>query len=277
MICDALHQIRQQRWEIGISTGAFFEEALMDNLPLFAQAGFTLVEICSRFVNLDSEEEVVILKETLQKLHLTPYSFHLPYGDDWNLSSPIPEVRERTLWQMKKGAQFLHRLGGKILVVHAGERVEGEEREKLLDFSREGLKELFEYSRGLPLSLAVENSLPHLLGGQAEDLAYLLEGLPSGVGLCLDTSHALLGGNLFEIFELFGERIIHTHISDNRGFMDDHLIPEEGLIDWREVIEELGKANYQGVFMLEVVPQTGEDKTEFLRRAREKAEDLLRR
>ncbi len=73
-----------------------------------------------------------------------------------------------------------------------------------------------------------------------------------GTGVCVDTSHTSLGGCLFEVIERFGPRIVHVQASDNRGLTDDHLVPGEGVIDWRHVVSALERVGYAGVFMLEV-------------------------
>ncbi|HVQ30976.1 MAG TPA: TIM barrel protein, partial [Vicinamibacteria bacterium] len=103
------------------------------------------------------------------------------------------------------------------------------------------------------LALVVETPLPHLLGGQIEDFAWILERLPTeGVGVCLDTSHTFLGGHLHEAIERFGPRIVHVQASDNLGHTDDHLLPGDGIIDWTRVLAALERIRYEGVFMLEV-------------------------
>jgi sugar phosphate isomerase/epimerase len=101
--------------------------------------------------------------------------------------------------------------------------------------------------------MVVETPLPHLLGGQVEDFAWILDRLPrDGVGICLDTSHTSLGGSLYEVIERFGPRLAHVQASDNHGHSDDHLTPGEGLIDWARVLSALERVRYQGIFMLEV-------------------------
>ena len=106
----------------------------------------------------------------------------------------------------------------------------------------------------------VETPLPHLLGGQSADFAWILEQLPRpGTGVCVDTSHCSLAGSLMATIATVGSRLVHVQASDNGGQTDDHLPPGDGVIDWTEVTGALDAVSYEGVFMLEV---TGEGDVE---------------
>lgn len=112
---------------------------------------------------------------------------------------------------------------------------------------------MWQICRERGLNLAVETPLPHLLGGQPSDFAWVLERIPSeGTGVCVDTSHCSLGGFLFEVVERWAGRTVHIQASDNRGVTDDHLPPGAGVIDWPRLLAALERAGYGGVFMLEV-------------------------
>ena len=56
---------------------------------------------------------------------------------------------------------------------------------------------------------------------------------------------------------------ISLHIHDNNGhYRDDHLIPGDGSIDWKEFLEVLHAIAYKGEFVLEAHHQSleAEDK-----------------
>jgi sugar phosphate isomerase/epimerase len=46
--------------------------------------------------------------------------------------------------------------------------------------------------------------------------------------------------------------LIATHVHDNRGRTDDHLVPFEGTIDWPGALTALQKVGYDGTVMFEV-------------------------
>ena len=49
-----------------------------------------------------------------------------------------------------------------------------------------------------------------------------------------------------------GDRAKVLHIQDNRGALDDHLIPTRGIIDWKAFATTLGEVGYSGTFNFEV-------------------------
>jgi len=46
--------------------------------------------------------------------------------------------------------------------------------------------------------------------------------------------------------------IATTHIHDNRGKTDDHLVPFDGTIDWVATMTEFSKVGYAGPLVFEV-------------------------
>jgi sugar phosphate isomerase/epimerase len=244
-------------WDIGLSTGIAYREPIRESLPAIAGAGFTALEVSTApsHLDIDDDETLRALSEDLDRLRLRVHSLHAPFGHDVNLTSPDASAREYALARLVRAADVLRRLRGKLYVIHPG----GEdqrwiwERDARLALSVEGLKRVWEACRRRGLTMVLETPLPHLLGGQLDDFAWILEQLPTeGTAVCLDTSHAALGGVLLECVRRFGDRLVHVQASDNAGVSDDHLPPGEGRIEWPRLIEALVRTNYRGVFMLEV-------------------------
>jgi len=70
----------------------------------------------------------------------------------------------------------------------------------------------------------VESLPPAYLGGQIEQLREIVDGVGSeAVGVCLDTGHAHLGGDVAEWIRALGRRIIAIHLHDNDGSVGDAL------------------------------------------------------
>ena len=186
------------------------------------------------------------------------HSLHAPFGHDVNLTSPDAGQRRDALRLLTLAADALAILGGRLYVIHPG----GEDqrwvwdREHRLALSVDGLGQVWRACRERGLTLVVETPLPHLLGGQPADFAWILERLPAeGTGVCIDTSHCSLGGTLLDSIAANAGRLVHVQASDNRGHTDDHLPPGQGILDWPAILGALDAARFAGVFMLEV---TGE-------------------
>jgi sugar phosphate isomerase/epimerase len=245
------------KWEIGLSTGIAYRHPIGEVLNPIAHAGFRALEISTAPHHLDTSDVrgLEAVRDRMAFLGLRTHSLHAPFGHDLNLTSPDATQRHEAVEKLVRAADALQILGGTQYVIHPG----GEdqrwiwERDARLGYSVEGLTRVWRACRERGLTLVVETPLPHLLGGQLADFAWILERLPAeGTGVCLDTSHASLGGFLFEVIDRFGLRLVHVQASDNQGAYDDHLPPGDGVIDWPRVLTALERAGYQGVFMLEV-------------------------
>lgn len=55
---------------------------------------------------------------------------------------------------------------------------------------------------------------------------------------------------------MMGGRLIATHVQDNYGVIDDHLLPYLGTIEWEPIMKTLKKINYQGAFAYETHKMT---------------------
>lgn len=128
----------------------------------------------------------------------------------------------------------------------------------------------------LNVRLAVESPLPHLIGGAPAEFAAILEGLDPAVGVCLDTGHTWLGGSWRRFVEVAGARLTHVHIHDNHGYLDDHLPPGDGVLNWNEIRQSLDDAGFDGWAMLELRCPVGEIGTFFRRAIAQARERLLR-
>jgi sugar phosphate isomerase/epimerase len=245
------------KWPLGLSTGIGYRHAIEETLQPIRRAGFEIIEVSTApdHVDLWRSGSWPELARRIGSEGLRVHSLHAPFGREANITNPDAAARESTFDLLTRAADALVVLGGKLYVMHPG----GEdqrwawEREQNLALAASGLARMAELCRARGLTLVVETPLPHLLGGQLSDFAWLLERLPlEGVGVCVDTSHCSLGDSLYDALTRFGSRLVHVQVSDNRGSSDDHLPPGDGIIDWPHFRHALELVGYEGVFMLEI-------------------------
>ena len=248
------------RWEVGLSTGIAYRHPIEDLLPRVRARGFEAIEVSTAPPHLDigDRPRIARLRARIADLGLRVHSLHAPFGHDVNITSPDPAQREHAFERLALAADALLDLGGRLYVIHPG----GEDqrwvwdREDRLRLSVAGLNRVWGLCRERGLTLILETPLPHLLGGQPEDFAWILERLPrEGTAVCVDTSHCSLGGTLLQSIAASAGRLAHVQASDNRGHTDDHLPPGHGVLDWGAIHAALEAAGFDGVYTLEV---TGE-------------------
>lgn len=152
-------------------------------------------------------------------------------------------------------------VGVEVMVVHPG-GVKGWEsdtdRARIGALNVEALLRLGEVGESHGVIVALENmavlGAKQSFGATFEELMDLLNRVGSrSVGICLDTSHA----NVMKLdmpagIRRLGERLVATHISDNLGAHDDHLLPYAGRVAWPPIVDALRDIGYQRLFNLEV-------------------------
>lgn len=71
-------------------------------------------------------------------------------------------------------------------------------------------------------------------------------------GICFDVGHNhITTPNDFEILKLFDNKVFALHVHDNHAAADEHLLPQEGTVDWKGFMSALNKTSFTGSFMLE--------------------------
>jgi sugar phosphate isomerase/epimerase len=107
--------------------------------------------------------------------------------------------------------------------------------------------------RELGIHLVLENMLPHLFAGHIQDILWILGAMETvDVGVCIDTGHASLAGELPTIAHKLSSHLWMVHASDNRGQFDDHLAPGDGHINWEEFLYHLAEIQFGGTIILEI-------------------------
>lgn len=246
-------------WPIGISTGGFFGRSIFDCLEPIAASGFSQVEICSLPRHFDYHDDPTIdrLVRRLDELALEAYSFHAPFADRIDITSENAAVREAAEAEIIRAATAAARLRVRHFVVHPGpehvrEPPPSEVRPKMTN-AAQSLGRVARECRALGVSLVLENKLPHLVLSHMSDILWLLGELDeSDVGVCLDTGHAHLSGDLPSVVQKLSGHLRMLHANDNRGQYDDHLAPGEGGIDWPALIRQLVANRFHGTVILEL-------------------------
>jgi len=117
---------------------------------------------------------------------------------------------------------------------------------------RRSLEDLASLSHNTGVRLALEIipndlSTPHALVDWLDSDLNL-----DRAGICLDYGHAHLMGGAPEAIDALSGHIISTHVHDNGGTLDDHLVPFTGTIDWTAALTATWKVGYTGRLTFEV-------------------------
>ena len=84
----------------------------------------------------------------------------------------------------------------------------------------------------------------------------------SNVGFCFDSGHEMCYNFSRDMLALYGDRLIATHLNDNLGMKDEkiktwyddlHLLPFDGIADWKKIAERLKKSTCPECITFELV------------------------
>lgn len=251
----------------GISTHLFHAARLeRDHLIEVAAHGFEAVEVFATRTHFDYHDETAVaeLRRWLDETGLALHAIHAPittslidgaWGPALSNAAKDPDVRKLAVRETQAALAIAWRIPTSFLVVHLGvPSALAAPGDNDLDAARRSLEELHEMAAPLNVRLAVE-VIPNPISTPAGLVALLedLVDLPTA-GLCLDYGHAFLLGEVVDAVETVSGHLVTTHVNDNRGKTDDHLVPFEGGIDWASALMATQKIGYDDTFLLELAP-----------------------
>jgi len=264
---DKIKLSKPNAMKLGLSSLLFPNASIDDIVKFSAKLGAECVEIiydAPHFPPDYDQRKLSGIKELLDA-HGLRVSVH---GSFWDLNpaSHHRELQKLTLKQVGRSIDACRALGGEIVVLHFG-RCPVPEAKDFLEGAkrryRRFLEQCLPYARERGVTLALENA-----GGQlatypstVEELKRLVLEL-EGAKVAFDIGHAHLaerrsgrkatGLAIAEAIEGLREHLVHVHVHDNHGKDDDHLLPGDGDIDFKPVVEALRAINYGGLLIAEL-------------------------
>jgi sugar phosphate isomerase/epimerase len=252
--------------QFGVSTHLYHDVPLgPDQLDEIAAHGFGSVEVFATRTHVDYHDAQVLsaLASQLNDRGLRAHSVHAPiadslrkgvWGTPYSLATADQAARtlavEETLAALRAAA-FLQ---AGFLVVHLGlpAAQQPDVRDNRRDAALRSLEALHDAAGPLGVRLALE-VIPNPLSDAGTLVALIEDDLDAGdVGICLDAGHAFLMGDLTDAIEIAAGHLLTTHLHDNGGTADDHLVPFDGAIDWAQAAMTLQKVGYEGVWLFEL-------------------------
>ena len=276
----------------GISTHLFHHERLGEaHFAAFKRHGFDCIEIFATRTHVDyaSDDAAARVSAWLRDTGVRVHSIHAPitnalkngeWGDVWSNAAADAARRQTAVAEAGKAMSFAAAIGAKFVVTHLGVPegmpTPGPDNDGGALNRSLGVLAAAARDRGLTLALEV---IPNRLS-TPDALVARLEAADAddgdeivGHGVCLDVGHAHLmagagrrgDGGAIDAVETLGGHLVTTHIHDNAGKRDDHLVPFKGTINWSALVMAMEKVGYDGVWMFEIgAPAQGGDPEEVL-------------
>jgi sugar phosphate isomerase/epimerase len=235
-----------------LSTYLFINHKLTSTLVgEVARADIPAIELfCSRahfdYRSADAARE---LASWLSGNNLTLNSIHAPTTRDFNtrresgtplsISDPDRGRRQDAVDEIKRAVDLIEVLPFKYCVQHVA-RGRDVADQRLWDATFSSLEHLSIFAKQRGVTLALENT-PGEMATPTNIKNFLEETRLTSLRMCFDIGHANLDGGVVTGLESVRDLVVTTHVHDNRGDRDDHLLPFEGTIDWKETLAALPK------------------------------------
>jgi sugar phosphate isomerase/epimerase len=249
----------------GISTHLYIGDRLdRDHLVEIAAHGFDAIEVFAVKSHFDYHDRraAIALAEWLDDTRLKLHSLHAPIARDYvggtwkdNLSLAATDEtrRKAAVEECLAVLDVAAAVNYSILVLHGGvpEPYGGAADNHAGSLVR-SLEELSPVADRYGVRLAVE-VIPNAISTPSALVELVESDLDAGdLGICMDVGHARLMGDVVDAIETCSGHLITTHLHDNRGRNDDHLIPGKGSIDWDAALLGFQKIGYEGFWMFEL-------------------------
>ena len=274
----------------GLSTHLFHDRRLTrDDLVHVAAHDFEAIELFATRSHFDYRDPaaVVELREWLSDTRLALHSVHAPIVEamrngqwvgSYSIASADETKRKAAIAEIHAALAIASTIPFRYLVLHVGVPVEkAGAGDNQPEAARRSVIEIVEAAAQVNVGVALE-VMPNPLSG-AEGLVRAIEDQLEGVdvGICLDYGHAHLMTDVTEAIETLSGHLWTTHVHDNHGKRDEHLVPYAGTINWDEAMMATQKIGYEGILMFEVACGTADpiDVLTRIARARERLEKTL--
>lgn len=273
----------------GISTHLYHDRRLdRDHLAQVAGYGFECIELFATRSHFDYHDPAAIasLARWLTEAGLKLNSIHAPitdsfvdgkWGTVYSNASSDNAKRQVAVREAEAALKVATATGADTLVVHLGApATKGTSGDNNRGAAAKSAEEICRIAEPLGVRVAFE-VIPNELSAPSALVALVEHDLDARhAGICLDFGHANLQGDVADAVEIAAEHLIATHVHDNHGREDEHLVPYLGTINWSTALVSMLKIGYDGTYMLEVANSGSPAAVlEEARRARQRFERAL--
>jgi sugar phosphate isomerase/epimerase len=241
---------------IGLSMLYTLSEPFNRMITQLLKTDSTYVEIVDEGKHTLNNKRILQLRE-IGKQKKLKLSVHAPFADinPASLSRPILKASMKRLLQ---SMEYAHALGAYLWVFHPGSKSGISSFYPEADWKQnlQSIRVLHVAAEDYGLRIAIEN-LPEkynfLMRNPQDFLRFYKETDLDDIGIVLDTGHANLEGQIYPFLRELSEKIVHVHVSDNHGELDEHLGLGRGNIDWGLFAKTLKSSGFSGTVLTESI------------------------
>ena len=222
----------------------------LSRVRILQEAGFN-----GFFSNWGGKSDTLRLAEAACDLGMDFQSVHAPFHHVRALWGDDETAASAALRELLACVEDCHRAGVELMVCHA---FIGFEDHTPTEIGLRRFATLADAAEKASVRIALENT------EGIEYLEALLEFFAgnANVGFCWDSGHEMCYNYSRDLLAAYGDRLLGTHLNDNLGirdrngkitWLDDlHLLPFDGIADWRYNCARLRKCPFDGPLTFEL-------------------------
>lgn len=258
--------------QLATSTNIYFNRpngkkgALEDCIRFCGEGGFRRMDLSFLdYVNFGFPIVTDHYLDWINRIHALADSYgiifsqaHAPFYNFCDTNVPDRDFKDRMVW---RSIECAGRLGVKWIAIHAGTDYDsGWMRKRSFEKNREYFLPLLEYASKCGVGIAFENLWDYNIAPRrrytaiSEDLLELVQSFDCPqAGICFDIDHAVLSGlDPVRELDVIAPLLRSTHISDCIDIKADHLLPFDGITNWKPFMQKLNAIGYQGDLAYEI-------------------------
>ena len=269
-----------------LSTYRYVRQSLNNSLLAeISRAGIKNMEIfCAQpHFNYSEPQAIRELATGLEEYGLALHSLHAPTQRDLapgresgfpiSISDPERVRRLDAVDEVKRALEVAERIPFRYLIQHIGNNRQAADG-RSFDAGFNSLEHLMVFAKHRGVTIAVENT-PGEFGSAASLHQFVKETHLKDLRFCFDIGHAHIESGVAASLEAMHGRIVTTHLHDNHGEKDEHLLPGEGSIDWDAALKTLRANPEELPFVLELKEKAPADPSlDKVREAFDKLEEM---
>jgi sugar phosphate isomerase/epimerase len=270
-----------------LSTYRYVHQPLSPTLLAeIARAGISSIEIfCApQHLSYRAPQAVRELADALGEYRLDVHSLHSPTERDLSpgresgvpisISDPERTRRLDAVDEVKRALEVAERIPFRYLIQHIGHGRQMTDPRKV-DAAFSSLEHLTVFAKQRGVTIALENT-PDELGSPSSLQQFITDTHLRDLRLCFDIGHAHLDSGVDVGFDAMRDRVATTHVHDNHGDKDEHLLPHSGTVDWDAALGAIGGASEALPIVLELKEQgAGSPTLDQIRNAFDDLEKIL--
>ena len=226
------------------------ELGLKNTIDIFSEAGFEGIDFNADleeyYTDVHDEKFYKDIKKYANDKGIVFSQTHAPFGSSFT-------EEEKTInrfGEIVKSMEHSSYLGADMIVIHPCKHIDYTENNNydlMMEYNLDFYKRLIPYAENYSIKIAIEN-IKGSITETTKGLLELINTLNSDLlTVCYDVGHAnICGQNPADMIKELGKHIGCTHIHDNDGIRDCHILPYYGSIDWESVMKAFSETDYNG-------------------------------